>query len=217
MSIRHVIFDLDGTLIDSAQGILSSFAGAFDACQMKPCRDLTPSVVGPPLLETLAVLAGTDDPATVQQLAAAFKAIYDDTGYRKTIVFPGVDAMLGSLAARDCRVYIATNKRCLPTGRIVEFLGWTQYFDGVYSLDSFAPALKSKADLLREVLNVHGIDVRSAVYIGDRHEDGEAAKANQISFLLAEWGYDGKLLPAWRALKSPDGIAEAIGFRNDPC
>jgi phosphoglycolate phosphatase len=217
MSVRHVIFDLDGTLIDSAQGILSSFAGAFAACQMQPRRELNPAVVGPPLLETLADLAGTDDPATLQQLAEAFKAIYDDTGYRKTMVFPGVEAMLGSLAASGCQLYVATNKRCLPTSRIVKFLGWHQYFEGVYSLDAFTPALKSKAALLGELLNIHGIDLRSAVYVGDRHEDGEAAVANGIGFLLAEWGYDGKQLPAWKAVKAPDGIAEAIGYRDDAC
>ena len=164
---------------------------------------LNPSVVGPPLLETLADLAGTDDPATLQQLAEAFKAIYDDTGYRKTIVFPGVEAMLGSLAASGCQLYIATNKRRLPTSRIVAFLGWHQYFEGSIRSTAFTPALKSKADLLGEVLNVHAIDVRSAVYIGDRHEDGEAAVANEIGFLLAEWGYDGKLLPAWKVLQDP--------------
>lgn len=214
MPVKDVIFDLDGTLIDSAQGILSSFAGAFDVCRMKPVRELTAAEVGPPLLETLAGLAGTDEPTTLQQLAEAFKAIYDESGYRRTIVFPGVVAMLSGLSTMHCRLYIATNKRRLPTARIMELLGWESHFAAIYSLDTFTPPLASKAALLGQVLSDQGIDVRSALYIGDRREDGEAAAANAIGFLMAGWGYAGSPQPAWDVLQSPSDLDEAIRRRT---
>jgi len=201
-------------LIDSAPGILSSFAGAFDECRMKPVRDLIAAEVGPPLLETLASLAGTDEPATLQKLAEAFKAIYDESGYRKTIVFPGVEATLAALSTRHCRLYIATNKRRLPTARIMAFLGWEKYFVGIYSLDAFTPALASKTALLGQILIDQKIDVRSAVYIGDRHEDGEAAITNAIGFLMAGWGYAGSSPPTWDVLQFPADIASAIRHRK---
>jgi len=190
-----LIFDLDGTLVDSSEGILGSFAGAFARCGSTPVRPLTAELIGPPLMETLAQLAGSDDSAVLRPLAESFKAHYDTEGYKLTRVFPEVPGMLCKLAA-SYSLYIATNKRLLPTQRILEFLNWTGHFRGIYALDYFDPPLLRKSDLISRILSVHRLDKRHTVYVGDRDEDRLAADANQLLFGLAAWGYGSTGTPA---------------------
>jgi len=210
-----IIFDLDGTLIDSAAGVLAAFGGAFNARGIIPSRPLSLDIIGPPLMETLGNLAGTNELAVLQPLAEAFKANYDEDGYRLIEIFPGMDEMLSGLSARGHELHIATNKRILPTRRILAHLGWEKYFQGVYALDAFSPPLKSKANMLGAILAERGLDPRATLYIGDRQEDGEAALANNIRFLLAVWGYDELGDCAWEKLFSPDYLMEMVGARND--
>ena len=76
----HIVFDLDGTLIDSAPAILASFRAAFVHTGIAPAVAIDESVIGPPLTETLQLLSGSDDPALIGRLAEAFKASYDGAG-----------------------------------------------------------------------------------------------------------------------------------------
>ena len=73
----HILFDLDGTLIDSAPAILASFREAFAQTGIAPVRSIDESIIGPPLLETLQLLSGSQDAALTGRLADAFKASYD--------------------------------------------------------------------------------------------------------------------------------------------
>ena len=85
----HVLFDLDGTLIDSAPAILASYREAFAAAGRTPVMPIDAGIVGPPLLETLEMLTGSTEPALIAELAAHFKASYDTTGYRQTAAYDG--------------------------------------------------------------------------------------------------------------------------------
>ncbi|NMG77356.1 HAD family hydrolase [Aromatoleum diolicum] len=211
---RHVLFDLDGTLIDSAPAILASYREAFAAAGRTPAIPVDASIVGPPLTETLQLLAGSTDDALIAELAGHFKATYDTTGYRQTAAYAGVAEMLARLVAGGRSLSIATNKRLHPTRLILEHLGWSGYFDAVYALDMFEPRLPHKAAMIARLLADRNISCDAAVYVGDRSEDGESADSNGLPFLAATWGY-GSLEPAdmarhWRALSDPAALANAI-------
>jgi len=205
----HVVFDLDGTLIDSAEAILASFRAAFAACGLTPVRSIEADIIGPPLGETLRLLAGCEDSVLIARLADAFRQSYDTDGLLETRAYPGIGDMLRALHAAGMKLSIATNKRIHPTRLIVEHIGWTDIFDSVYALDLFTPPLPNKAAMLGRMLVEQRIDKRRAVFVGDRIEDGEAAEANGLPFIAATWGY-GVMEPRWRKAATPSRLKQML-------
>jgi len=215
MRHTHVVFDLDGTLIDSAEAILASYRAAFAACGLVPVRGIVADIVGPTLGETLRLLAGSEDPVLIARLANAFKQSYDSEGLLETLPYPGISDMLRALHTAGMKLSIATNKRIHPTRSIIEHIGWGGIFDPVYALDVFTPPLPDKAAMLGRLLVDQRIDADRAVYVGDRIEDFDAAKANNLSFIAATWGYGiplaGKGMAArWREAATPSGLQRIL-------
>ena len=184
-----VLFDFDGTLIDSAPGILASFEAALRATGLTPAVPLSSALIGPPLAQTAATLLGGDDPAAVQALVAAFRTDYDTAGYRATAVYEGVPEMLSALQGAGIALHIVTNKRIAPTRRILEHLGWTPRFTGVYALDALDPAAPHKPALVTEVLHREALAAARCWMVGDSAEDRRAAETNGLRFFGAAWGY----------------------------
>jgi phosphoglycolate phosphatase len=189
MPIKNLIFDLDGTLIDSSNSILESFRGAFEKVGKAPVRPLTADIIGPPLRETLSNVSGLTSSDELDGLATAFKAYYDTEGYKHTEVFPDIEEILSELSRMQLSLYIATNKRIIPTRLILDHLGWTSYFTGVYALDSLTASMAQKSDLLKYIVDKYSMNSESTLYVGDRREDGEAAAKNHLKFAFAAWGY----------------------------
>jgi len=188
--ISNIIFDLDGTLIDSSASILESFENAFSSCSLNPIKPFSADIIGPPLMETLSILSGVSDKDILNKLAEEFKSHYDTFGYKKTVVFPGINEMLSRFKNNGLHIYIATNKRILPTKKIINYLKWNQIFKGIYSLDSYSPSASSKSEVLSKIVDSNKLLKDKVVYIGDREEDKLAAIASNLPFLMVSWGYD---------------------------
>jgi phosphoglycolate phosphatase len=191
MMLPDLLFDLDGTLIDSSPGILASFARVLAAHGLAPALPLEAALIGPPLAETLRRVSGSDDEALLGRLVAAFKADYDSEGYRATRAFDGVAEGLARLAGAGARLFVVTNKRMLPTRRILDALGLARHFAGIHSRDETEPPAASKAAVVRRVLARHAIDPARACFIGDSDEDAAAARENGLAFIHAAYGYGG--------------------------
>lgn len=188
-----IIFDLDGTLVDSADGILSSFAVAFDMLKIQPVCALTPTVIGPPLMQTLQKLAGDQSPEVIAELASAFKSYYDTTGCLQTIPYPGVEGMLSSVSEAGVPLILATNKRSVPTQSILNQFSWGNFFSAIYSLDSLDPPAQDKGYLLAHIVSGLPYLKSTVLYVGDRHEDALAALFAKIRFFHATWGYESSI------------------------
>jgi len=191
MPLSAIIFDLDGTLVDSAPGVTASLSYAFNENNIEPSISLTSELIGPPLRETLRLLCPNADHSMLERLSASFRSHYDSFGYLQTISFPGVEQMLRSLSGTKYALYIATNKRQQPTLRILNALGWTELFDRVVSPDSVDPALPSKSAILSHLLSEAQLDPNECLYIGDRLDDYKSAMEIRTHFALAEWGFEG--------------------------
>ncbi|MGV7211214.1 HAD family hydrolase [Oxalobacteraceae bacterium A2-2] len=186
---RTVIFDLDGTLIDSAPSILAGFEQALRREGIAPAQPLSPALIGPPLAATLALLSGSSDPALLAALAGHFKQYYDSEGYRLSTVYPGVPEMLARLHGDGVALHLATNKRHLAARQILDYLGWLPLFRSVYALDMVQPAHAGKDAMLAAQLAAEGIAGAVTAYVGDRDEDRVAAEANGLEFIGVRWGY----------------------------
>lgn len=189
-SKQHVIvFDLDGTLVDSADAILRGFAFALENNGVAARCPLEQSLIGPPLMQTLSRISGVEDPALLAQMAADFKAWYDGEGCLTTPAYTGVDAMLKALVLAGVPLFIATNKRLHPTLRIIDALDWAGHFKAVYALDARTPAYPSKGEMVSALLAEHGLAADGVLYIGDTVGDAQASQQAGVAFWGVDWGY----------------------------
>ena len=186
-----ILFDFDGTLIDSATSVLAGLQYALTSASIEARCALDASIIGPPLRLTLAKLAGSDEPALIDRLAAAFREHYDSDGYKHTEVYESIPSMLQTLHDAGVALYIVTNKRILPTLRILDHLGWRDWFKAVYALDALQPPAANKPALVATVLTRHELAAGRTWMVGDSEEDRRSAEMNGLRFFAAQWGYGG--------------------------
>ena len=190
---RDLIFDLDGTLIDSAPDLaraLNRLLAELD----RPPLDL-PAVrrlVGdgaPELVSRALALGGAKvDPAAMPGLFERYRAFYLATATASTRAYPGVPETLATLRADGHRMVVCTNKFQKPTMAILDFLDLTRYFDGIAGGD-VVPARKPDPRHLLAALALAAATPENAVVIGDGINDAKAAKAAGIPLLLLDSGY----------------------------
>ena len=185
-----VLFDLDGTIVDSASDITASLAHMFTELGVDvPSDDVLRSYVGPPLLDSLRLTAGFDD-AEAWEALNVYRDHYADHVLRSP-VFPGVAGVLERLHAAGVPVALATSKPESMAREVLDHAGLTQYFT-VITGASDDEELSTKADVVREALRrlrEGGVDVSNAVMVGDRGYDTLGAGANGVPTILVEWGY----------------------------
>ena len=187
--VKNVVFDLDGTLVDSLPGIAWSIDAALAECGLTPRSSLTPQdlkpLIGPPVRTILATVSGLPDGAELDRLLAAFRRSYDADGWRKTLLQPGTMSMLQRLLAGGCRLWVVTNKPALSSGLILKGLGVALYFEKTLSPDSRHPPFASKAEMLL------ALDLPDAetIMVGDTEEDAHAAAAAGFECAIVPHGY----------------------------
>ncbi|MBI4989039.1 MAG: HAD hydrolase-like protein [Rhodocyclales bacterium] len=205
-----ILFDLDGTLIDSSPGILATFERVLAAHGLRAAVPLEASLIGPPLAVTLRRIAGLGDigdEALLGRLVEAFKRDYDTAGCLSTCAFDGVAEGLAQLADGGARLFIVTNKRMVPTRRILEALGLAHRFAGIHTRDETEPMAPSKSAVTQRVIDLYGIDRGRAFFVGDSDEDAAAARENGLRFIHAAYGYG--------AAGIPQGLPSVVASR--PC
>lgn len=205
-----VLLDLDGTLIDSAPGILGSLAAAFAELGIPlPDGGLPRTLLGPPLYRSLPALVGAD---RAPETLAVYRRIYSEVGVRECPPFAGIEALLHDLAAARATLAIATSKAEVYANKIVEQRGWTGLFATVCgdTLDADRP---TKADVVGEALRRLGSPA-DVIMVGDRLHDVEGARAHGLGCLGAGWGYaaPGELAEAGALAVYPDpaGLGAAV-------
>ena len=180
-----VFLDLDGTLMDSKPGILSSLTHAFRATGHDALAetDLT-WMIGPPFQDSFKKLGITAAEATL----AAYRDHYTSHGMYDAQIYSGIEATLDTLLAEGHRLYLMTAKPIAYAARITAHFGLAPRMTREYGpgLDG---SLNWKGDLLAHALSETGEDAGRSVMIGDRHHDIAAAKQVGMPSIAAAWGY----------------------------
>jgi phosphoglycolate phosphatase len=194
--ITHVLLDLDGTLTDSAPGIIASLRVGFaDAGFEVPTDAVLRAFVGPPLGASLAGigLSDADSAATI----AAYRRDFEVHGMFDNSVFAGVPEALTELREAGVTLLVATAKPQYYARKIVEHFGLDGYLegglDGVHGAADYAAGEAQGKEVVVERALAHavalGADVGQTVMVGDREHDVHAAAHHDLPTIGVTWGY----------------------------
>jgi phosphoglycolate phosphatase len=181
-----VIFDLDGTLTDSAEGIVASFLHALSHIGAPvPEGDLAAQIVGPPMDDTFRGLQLGEN---VDAAITAFRAEYGTRGWAMNTLFDGIETLLADLRAAGVRMAVATSKLEPTAQRILAHFGLDQHFE-VIAGASPDGARKTKVDVLAHALDQLQPLPERVLMVGDRSHDVDGAAAHGIDTVVVGWGY----------------------------
>lgn len=186
----NLVFDLDGTLIDSAPQIHAAanivFANkGFSPLSQDTVRGFIGNGVGVLISRSMAHLGIDPDAALHAELVARFVRIYEEA-FDLTTLYPGVSTALTELSAAGRRLAICTNKPLGPTRAVLHHFGLSELFPVVIGGDSL-PQRKPDPAPLRAALQALGPG--KALFIGDSEVDAETARAAGVPLVLFSGGY----------------------------
>ena len=190
MSIKenNLIFDLDGTLFDSAPEILDCLREIFRINDIEVNNDFNYSIIGPPLKDTLKSLVQEKDINKIDRLISDFIKLYDSKYCYKTELYKNVRETL-EILEREKRLLLITNKRHAPTKIMLENKNIIHFFENYFCVDANYPKKKDKTTLIANTISDLNINPANTVYIGDTKGDLLASDNNNIKFIYAGWGY----------------------------
>ena len=208
-----VFLDLDGTLMHSQSGIISSLTHAFQSTGLghHAESDLT-WMIGPPFVDSFAKIGITDpDP-----ILAAYRKHYTAEGMYNATVYDGVLQAMRDMRADGRRLYLMTAKPHAYATQITAHFGLAPLM-----VAEFGPELDGtrnwKGDLLTYALDQTGETASSSVMVGDRHHDMAAAAEVGMPSIAVRWGYGeasdwvGAALELDHASALPKAVHECVG------
>jgi pyrophosphatase PpaX len=182
---RVVLFDLDGTLIDSIPLILSSMKAAFDGHPRPPPVAEWVALVGTPL--DAMIRRWAVDEADVERLKERYKVHQWAHHDAMVHAFPGIPALLDTLSARGVRMAVVTSKLEPSARRSLDFLGLARHFELVVGLEATGRHKPDPAPV-RYALERLGARPQQAAFVGDSPHDVLAGNAAGVATVAALWG-----------------------------
>lgn len=184
----NLIFDLDGTLVDSRGTIHASLNHTLDTLGypvMEPER--TRDFIGSPLLDIFTGAFGMDR-NQAERAIGIYRVRYAELGHQGTEVYPRVAETLEILAAAGHRLFIATVKPGPVARQVLKAQDFLRFFAGV-SGSSMDSTRKDKAEIIAHSVQTNGLEAPDSVMIGDRYHDIEGARANGLRAIGVSYGY----------------------------
>lgn len=188
---RPVLFDLDGTLTDSAPGIVEKIGEALVAAGY-PTPDpdeLKNHFVGPPLSESLRDYAGITG-ADAEEIITYYRRVYTSRGVVGNSVFDGVPGLLSRLYETGVPMAVATSKPESQARGILSEFELADYFATITG-STLDESRSTKADVVADALRrlrTAGIDVGRPIMVGDRRHDIDGAAAHGVDCVIVGWG-----------------------------
>lgn len=212
MKIKTILFDLDGTLTDSGEGIINCAQLALKHFGLPlPSREEMRVMVGPPLRDSF--LRFGVHPDNVEEAIEIYRKRYVPVGMFENTPYPGISAMLAGLKENGHKLYLATSKPQSMAEAILERFNLSGYFDGVYgaTMDETRDSKDKVIAYLLNELNCQG----DILMVGDTMYDVLGAADNGISTVGVTWGYgEKKDIVAAGAIETVDTPAQLFDYLN---
>ena len=185
---KLVIFDLDGTLLDTSEGILSAAKYAIDKTgRSMPNQEVLESYIGPPIQQSFAKTFGIEG-KELDEMALLFRNQYKDVDLLKAVPYKGIYELCQALLDKGFILAVATYKREDYALKLLEHYQFDKYMDIICGSD-FAGKL-TKADIIRKVIHFGKVkSYEDVVMIGDTHHDAIGAEALGLDFLGVTYGF----------------------------
>lgn len=218
------IFDVDGTLLDTSKGVISSLKYVIEQYGLDMPQDETlAAFIGPPVQETFRSRFGLSGNAP-DEAADLFRTHYKEKDLFKAEPYDGIFELLEKLKANDVKIAAATYKREDYALDILAHFGFDSYSNIMYGSDLNGKLKKS--DIIMKCVNESGISPNSAVMIGDTSNDRIGAELAGIDFIAVTYGFGYKKgvsdheLKGVKVAHSPRDLGDYIicgGDRNEGC
>jgi len=188
INICTVLLDLDGTIIDSKPGILSSMKSALNENGITGVDETSMAkTIGLPLKDMIAKLQPGIGDEQVGRIIASYRKHYNESGVYNCTLFDGIDKTLRELS-KEYDLYIVTFKLQAMAEKAVAHLNIGRYFLEIRGIDS-DQSKKTKAMLIKELIEDKGLDYSKTIMVGDRREDITSAGANNVKAIGVSYGY----------------------------
>ena len=203
------IFDFDGTLVDSEVAIKHCYLKVTEKLLPERINFVKNILIGPTLEETTRTILTNKNLYLKNQFMKEFQSQYDSEMVLETPIYPNVSEVLGNLKSNGDSLSVLTNKRAIPTHKLINHYKWNDLFDWVACMDEY-PDLKNKSELLKNQ-DILKKNYSKILLVGDTVNDGITAEKNEINFVKVNYGYGQK--QDWQRInifKSIDNFQELL-------
>ena len=180
---NSIIFDLDGTLLDTSPGIFASIRHAAGIMNLGEINNIE-KFIGPPIEWSAAELLKLNEDGCAE-FVGLFREVYKNTHLLNAVIYPGIVELLEKLSADKFKCAVATYKRHDYADEIIERFGLSKFFACVCGS---SPGT-TKALLIEKCLRQLDSSPENAIYIGDTQLDREAANEAGVEFCGITWGF----------------------------
>jgi UDP-glucose 4-epimerase len=182
---NHIIFDFDGTIIDSKNSILNCLKISLEKNNINIDELILDSLISKPLNEILDNFV-KNDKNLKEKIINDFKLIYDKEECLNVKLVENTVDLLKYLKSTQTNIYLATNKRFFPTMKILNFFELKSFFKSIYCVDSNDLSFISKSQMVKHLTKENQIKKKECLLIGDSEIDFISAKNNGIDFHLVD-------------------------------
>ena len=184
---KAIIFDFDGTLVDSEKSIYQCFQSITNCIAPERIAYAKNILIGPPLRDTASEILGPNHQDQLDTFVKLFIEMHDKHVIDNTCPYPGVIETLDKLNEKKVFMAIATNKRHAPTIKLINHYNWQNYFMSIECSDD-KNYIRNKDEMIQDILN-NDNNFNKAFFIGDTVNDGLSANLSELPFIKADYGY----------------------------
>jgi len=184
---KCILFDMDGTLVDTYEGIFNAYAYALDKMGLEfGGRTFVDQAIGSPLLMVFKEYFSLSN-ENAQKAVEYYRDYYAEKGIKEAQLYKGMNETLQTLKKNGVLLGVATLKRETFAKEILKALNIATFFDVVYGIDEKDKL--SKADLLEKCVATLNVSKKDTILVGDSHFDAQGAQKAGVDFMAVLYGY----------------------------